>query len=85
VPCVPPELLGFAHTSPALLVAFFKHTWDDIDLDFVVHDHSAVNYQAVLTCAASSSSGVCVGKVEGDGYQVTSQEPKTSNVCALWS
>jgi triacylglycerol lipase len=85
VPCVPPELLGYSHTSPAVLVAFYKSTWDGIDLDFIVHDHSAVNYQAVLECAASSAGGVCLGKVEGDGYPLTSQQPKTSAICSLWA
>lgn len=85
VPCVPLEDMGFAHTSPAFLVSFYKYTWDGIDLDFIVHDHSAVNYQAVLRCAASSSGGICAGEVEGNGYQVMSQEPKTNDVCSLWS
>lgn len=85
VPCMPPEDFGYGHTSPAFLVSFYKYTWDGIDLEFIVHDHSAVNYQAVLKCAASSSGGVCVGEIAGDGYQLTSQQPSTSDICSLWA
>ena len=85
VPCVPLEAMGYGHTSPALLVAFYKQTWDGIDLDFIVHDHSVVNYQAVLRCAASSPGGVCKGEVAGNGYPLTSQPPKTSDICGFWA
>lgn len=58
VPRLPPEGMGFAHTSRVYLIAFYRNDWlGKIDLKA---SHSSVNYQAVIRRAAESADGVCV-------------------------
>lgn len=59
VPCAPFELMGYAHTPWALLLAFYEKGFDEINW---VARHSALNYQAVITCAETSSNGTCLNK-----------------------
>jgi hypothetical protein len=87
VPCVPMENLGYQHTNYALLIAFYR---DDLvgPLDLLAA-HSALNYQAVLKCAASGNDGHCDNhklKVPGNGkhYYVTSKLADKKTVCSYW-
>lgn len=52
VPCVPPHAMGYAHTSEALLIAFYKQGLLG-KLDYL-HCHSMDNYQAVVNLASDS-------------------------------
>ena len=87
VPCVPLQVMQYGHTNYALLVAFYKDTWDgEANL---LSCQSALNYQAVLKCAAVTSDGVCVNgnlAVSGNGkdYAVKSKKPDDTTVCSLW-
>lgn len=87
VPCVPLQAMGYSHTNYALLNAFYKDTWDgELNL---LSCHSALNYQAVLQCAANSPDGFCTNGhllVPGNGkdYAVKSKKPDDTSVCSLW-
>jgi len=78
VPCNPVEAMGYLHTSPALLLAFYE---DKLD---VVGNHASAHYKAVLDCADGSPSGVCVESLHVDGITLTSIEPSTTDVCEPW-
>lgn len=87
VPCVPLQDMGYGHTNYALLVAFYKDSWDGkLNL---LSCHSALNYQAVLKCASSSANGDCINgdlAVPGNGnhYAVKSKQPNPDSVCSFW-
>ncbi len=87
VPCVPLQAMDYAHTNFALLVAFYKDTWDgEANL---LSCHSALNYQAVLKCASTSLNGICINgdlPVPGNGkdYSVKSKKADAKTVCSLW-
>jgi len=81
VPCVPPNLLGYEHTSYACLIAFYKDSW--IGKLNLLDCHSSNNYSAVLNDAAKSELGVCVCEdlfVPANGYAVTSVVPQESTI-----
>lgn len=85
VPCVPPEDLGYQHTVNAYLVAFFKDTV--FNPNFIIDNHSALHYQAVLQCAFESANGICVDKclkVAADAVTLTSEKPNIQSICTFW-
>ncbi len=87
VPCVPLQDMGYKHTSYAFLVAFYKGLW--LGEANLLSCHSALNYQAVLKCAAENGEGVCIIDglpVPGNGkdYKVKSIKPDTTDVCSFW-
>lgn len=87
VPCVPLQAMDYSHTNYALLVAFYKDEW--LGEANLLSCHSALNYQAVLKCAAESPDGVCTNHdlpVPGNGkhYAVKSLKPDAKTVCSLW-
>lgn len=87
VPCVPPEDLGYQHVNDAFLIAFYKHGTLPVDFDFLIHNHAALNYQAVLQCAATSPGQTCIQSalpVPGETYTVTSEKANPDDVCRLF-
>ena len=85
VPCVPLEDMGYHHLSHAYIIAFYKDSW--IGKADLLACHSALNYQAVLKCAAENEEGVCICqelKVPANKYAVTSKEPEPSTICSFW-
>ncbi|MCF6338681.1 MAG: lipase family protein [Gammaproteobacteria bacterium] len=85
VPCVPLEDMGYQHLSYACIIAFYKDSW--IGKADLLACHSALNYQAVLKCAAENEQGICVCKklnVPGNDYAVTSKKPEKSTICSFW-
>jgi hypothetical protein len=85
VPCVPPESLGYHHTPDAYLIAFYRDSW--IDPKFIVDNHSAVHYQAVLRSAFSAPDGYCVDDtlaVPGKDITLISKRPDDTHVCSYW-
>jgi len=87
VPCVPLEDMGYQHLLSAFLVAFYEESWSGIEKFNLLARHSALNYQAVLRCAADSHYGICEDeklKVSANKYDVTSQRPDPDSVCSLF-
>jgi hypothetical protein len=87
VPCVPLEDMGYQHIPYAYLIAFYKQSWFGIEKFNLLARHSALNYQAVLQCAANSGSGICIDnklEVPGNHYAVTSKRPDADSVCRLF-
>ncbi|MEM7010026.1 MAG: lipase family protein [Verrucomicrobiota bacterium] len=82
VPDVPFANLGYQHTSYAFLVAFRKYTrWPHINLNWIVDNHGAGHYQAVLKCAFANADNVCLNNklpVPGSDIYLTSTEPDQS-------
>ncbi len=84
VPCVPLEDMGYQHLSSAFLIAFYEESRFGIEKFNLLARHSALNYQAVLTCAANNHSGICENKkleVPANDYAVTSQQPDQHSIC----
>lgn len=78
VPCVPPTLLGYRHTSRALLIAFYKEGLMG-KLDYL-DCHSIVNYLAVINRdieaqKTSSALGKLSVKENGETLVLPKAEP----------
>lgn len=83
IPCVPPESMGYEHVAEAYLIQFYKKGWMP-DFGFIVQNHAAANYQAVLQCAATSQNKMCVREslsVPFSDYPITSEVPEPNKVC----
>ncbi|MEM7393871.1 MAG: lipase family protein, partial [Verrucomicrobiota bacterium] len=85
VPCVPPENLGYSHTSKAFLVAFYKDSFKG--QDGIIDCHSSLNYNAAINCAAEGSNGQCLNDklfVPGNNYNIISKTPDPKKVCQIF-
>jgi hypothetical protein len=87
VPCLPPNLwYGYVQAADAFLIAFYGKDVEWWDPYAKWYDHQALNYQAVLGCAAGSPGGVCSNAdlaVPGDNEHLVSEAPDSSSVCTL--
>ena len=85
VPCVPLPEEGYRHLSYAYLVDFYKDDW--VDLDFIVDNHSILNYKKILDCSLNSEDGICVDDRQnalGNDDIIKFQKPNPHLVCNLW-
>lgn len=82
VPCVPPENLGYRQLRYVYLVAFYMN--DHFGKVSILGNHSALNYQAVISSAAKSADGVCICEkleITAKGHSITSMRPDQNSVC----
>lgn len=88
VPGNPPELLDYQHIGDAYLLAFYNKDAGYLDPRAKLWDHQALNYQAVLSCASQSPTGICVNPglpVDTDAETLVSIEPDPSTLCWFMS
>jgi hypothetical protein len=79
VPHLPPEELGFKHTSSVYLIAF--HSTDLLGKKDLMESHSSLNYKAVIACAGKSEEGICAANhlQVGGEKSISSELPSLGN------
>ena len=85
VPCMPLVEEGYQHLSYAYLVDFYKEDW--LDLDFIVENHSILNYKKVLDYYLNSDkyrSLDDLNNVLGSHDIIKIHKPNPQLVCNLW-
>ena len=85
VPCLPPKDWGYEHATPAYLIDFHKDGW--VDLEFLLHNHAATNYLAVLQCVMAQPDGICERDdlhVPDTHFTLISRKPDPDDICSFW-